>query len=127
MVRSCVALNHSNNHLYPCGNLNKVSSAGVIFISGDVHYSEISKLQPEALYPLYDVTSSGITQVWADIEQNRNRVGSAHSRNNFGMLEVEWGGSGEGSIMDTAVRMVVRDADDQVLTNHTVLLSQLSL
>lgn len=112
-----------------CETLNKVSvsAAGVIFISGDVHYSEISKLQPEGLYPLYDVTSSGITQVWPDIEQNRNRVGSAHSRNNFGMLEVEWGEDG-GSIMDTAaVRMVLRDADDQVLTNHTVLLSQLAL
>ena len=31
---------------------NKVE--GLLFISGDVHYGEISKLETEGLYPIYD-------------------------------------------------------------------------
>ncbi|EEC73508.1 hypothetical protein EE612_012139 [Oryza sativa] len=35
---------------------------GVFFISGDVHFGEISRYDCGAQYPLYDITSSGLTQ-----------------------------------------------------------------
>lgn len=35
---------------------------GVIFISGDVHFGEITRFDCGAQYPSYDVTSSGLTQ-----------------------------------------------------------------
>ena len=35
----------------------------------------------------------------ADIEQNANRVGEAHSRNNFGMLEIDWDESASGATL----------------------------
>lgn len=35
---------------------------GVFFISGDVHFGEISRYDCGAKYPLYDITSSGLTQ-----------------------------------------------------------------
>lgn len=35
---------------------------GVLFISGDVHFGEISRYDCAAGYPLYDITSSGLTQ-----------------------------------------------------------------
>lgn len=36
---------------------------GVFFISGDVHFGEISRYDCAAVgYPLYDITSSGLTQ-----------------------------------------------------------------
>jgi alkaline phosphatase D len=63
---------------------------GVVFISGDVHWAEISKLEVEGCYPLYDITSSGITQTWPTLEPNTNRVGRAFKPNNFGMIEVDW-------------------------------------
>lgn len=63
---------------------------GVVFISGDVHWAEISKLEAEGCYPLYDITSSGITQTWPTLEPNTNRVGRAFKPNNFGMIEVDW-------------------------------------
>jgi alkaline phosphatase D len=34
---------------------------GVIFLSGDRHFSEIIKLQPDGMYPLFDITSSAFT------------------------------------------------------------------
>ncbi|OEL37103.1 hypothetical protein BAE44_0001875 [Dichanthelium oligosanthes] len=36
--------------------------SGVIFLSGDVHFGEIARFDCGAQYPLYDVTSSGLTQ-----------------------------------------------------------------
>lgn len=35
---------------------------GVIFISGDVHFGEITRYDCSVGYPLYDVTSSGLVQ-----------------------------------------------------------------
>lgn len=35
---------------------------GVIFISGDVHFGEITRYDCAVGYPLYDVTSSGLVQ-----------------------------------------------------------------
>lgn len=63
---------------------------GVCFISGDVHYAEVSKITENAAYPVYDFTSSGITQSWSPIEANSNRVGEACNDNNFGLLEIDW-------------------------------------
>lgn len=35
---------------------------GVVFISGDVHFGEITRYDCAVGYPLYDVTSSGLVQ-----------------------------------------------------------------
>jgi alkaline phosphatase D len=63
---------------------------GVVFISGDVHWGELSRLNSEGLYPIYDLTSSGITQNWPNVEDNENRVESVVRENNFGMLLIDW-------------------------------------
>ena len=34
---------------------------GVIFLSGDRHHSELVRVHPDGLYPLYDFTSSPLT------------------------------------------------------------------
>ncbi|MCG8326037.1 MAG: alkaline phosphatase family protein [Chitinophagales bacterium] len=68
--------------------IKKTKANGVIFISGDVHWGEISKMPVEASYPIYDVTSSGITQTWDIIEPNKNRVGPAIAQNNIGLIEI---------------------------------------
>lgn len=39
-----------------------VQRDGVFFISGDVHFGEITRYDCAVEYPLYDVTSSGLTQ-----------------------------------------------------------------
>ncbi len=62
----------------------------LIFISGDVHYAELSKIEAEALYPIYDLTSSGLNKDWPRVEPNKNRVGSACRLFNFGSLEIDW-------------------------------------
>ncbi|MEO0732426.1 MAG: alkaline phosphatase D family protein [Bacteroidota bacterium] len=64
----------------------------VFFISGDVHWGEISRLPVPGSKPLYDVTSSGITSTWYNVEPNTNRVGEAVPQNNVGLIELTFAG-----------------------------------
>lgn len=41
--------------------IKKTRANSMIFITGDVHYAEISVLNEPGIYPIYDITSSGIT------------------------------------------------------------------
>lgn len=65
---------------------------GVFFISGDVHYGEISKRAYEGLsYPIYDFTSSGLThgnQITGF--KNPDRVGPRWGFRNFATIEMLW-------------------------------------
>jgi len=64
---------------------------GVILLSGNVHFGEVSGL--EALdYPLLEVTSSGLTHINQRYAQMTNsyRVGGPVVENNFGMVGVDW-------------------------------------
>jgi alkaline phosphatase D len=70
--------------------LRRTKANGVVFISGDVHWGEISTLSAEGLYPLHDVTSSGLTETWPSIEPNHNRFGDPVRENNFGLIEIDW-------------------------------------
>ncbi len=68
---------------------------GVILLSGNVHYAEVSGL--EVLdYPLIELTASGLTHVnegYAAMP-NAYRVGGPVVDLNFGMVEIEWDAAG---------------------------------
>lgn len=70
--------------------IRRTRANGVIFLSGDVHWGELSKRPVEGGYPLYDLTSSGITQTWDSTEANRYRVGEVVRENNVGWLLLDW-------------------------------------
>ncbi|WP_438006626.1 alkaline phosphatase D family protein [Sorangium sp. So ce321] len=71
--------------------IRDTGAEATLFISGDVHWGELSRLETAGGYPLYDVTSSGITETWPEIEENANRVGSPVAENNYGFVEITWG------------------------------------
>jgi alkaline phosphatase D len=76
--------------------LQKTKPAKAILLSGDRHIAEISKMELPLLdYPLYDVTSSGMTHAYtgAGEEPNRHRVGALIKQKNFGILRIDWAGS----------------------------------
>lgn len=69
---------------------NKIK--GVLFLTGDRHFSELSALNRAATYPIYDWTvsplTSGVATSMARKENNLLRVeGSAFFEHNFGTLE----------------------------------------
>lgn len=65
---------------------------GVLFLSGDRHLAEISRLDSPGGEPLYDVTSSGLTHSWTSFpgEPNRLRVGTVFHQRNFGLVKIDW-------------------------------------
>ena len=70
--------------------IKKTKAEGVIFLSGDVHYSEISKLNSPGMYPIYDFTSSGITSTWHFATPNKNRIEGPVMDNHFGLVTIDW-------------------------------------
>jgi alkaline phosphatase D len=70
--------------------IKKTKANGVLFLTGDVHYAEISKLEEPGLYPIYDVTASGITSTWDFATLNKNRIEGPVMDNHFGLLTIEW-------------------------------------
>jgi alkaline phosphatase D len=70
--------------------IQKTKANGVVFLTGDVHYGEISKLQSPGNYPIYDVTASGITSTWDFATQNNNRIEGPIMDNHFGLLTITW-------------------------------------
>ncbi len=63
---------------------------GVIFLSGDMHYAELSKVDVNVPYTLWDLTSSGLTESWPAATPNANRVSDVIREPNFGLVEIDW-------------------------------------
>ena len=65
------------------------------FLSGDRHISEVSKLELEGYkFPLYDITSSSLTNPWGEESQEVNslRVGVIMFPVNFAVMDIDWTG-----------------------------------
>lgn len=70
--------------------IDEVKANGVFIISGDTHWSEFSRVDDATAYPLWEITSSGLTEEWKAISPNRHRLGTAENRNNYGLIEIDW-------------------------------------
>jgi alkaline phosphatase D len=102
------------------GLLEKTNARGVIFLSGDRHLAEISMLAGALSYPLYDITSSGLSEGnkrWRPQEDNRHRVGSMNFGNNFGFLTIDWYQD------DPILRLQIRDEEGEVTLQQKLRLS----
>jgi alkaline phosphatase D len=76
---------------------------GLFCLSGDTHYGEVSCLDVNVPYPLWDFTSSGLTEVWPVEPPNANRLGPILREQNFGFIDINWKG------MAPRVTVQVRD------------------
>ena len=119
----------------------------MFFLSGDVHFGEMNVARcPAVGYPLYDVTSSGLTHSWGGpikataveiMLMGITRVPGVpyYTGKNWGEVDVQWadrlGGEGgeEGLVNDpNATRITFRllGVDDgAVVAEHSVLLREL--
>ena len=66
---------------------------GVLFLSGDIHYAELSKREVNVPYPLWDLTSSGLTEEWRVPTPNANRASEVVADANFGYIDIDWRGA----------------------------------
>ncbi len=100
--------------------IKETKANGVVFISGDVHYAEISKVQADGLYPIYDVTSSGITSTWKFATPNLNRVDGPMMENHFGMIKIDW------EQEDPLLSFQIFDVTDKLKIERKIRLSEIS-
>jgi alkaline phosphatase D len=105
-------------------------ASGVIVLSGDRHFCELSRMGPEETgldYPLYDLTSSSLNsksrRPKGDV--NSRRVGEASGAENFGMVRIDWTGRKRGTRgADPVVTLEVRHFEGEPLIQHRVRLSE---
>ena len=74
--------------------IKKSKARGIIFLSGDRHISEFSKMESDAFsYPIIDFTSSGLTHSYSSYsgEPNPYRIGEVVSTTSFGCIEIDLG------------------------------------
>ncbi|RVW51183.1 hypothetical protein CK203_084697 [Vitis vinifera] len=119
---------------------SSIQRDGVFFISGDVHFGEITRYDCATGYPLFDITASGITQAvekavppplnfivrfvaWLApttmrvMGQHCRRKSCTYGQPNFGAIEIDWDAT------PVTVKMEVRDVNGfPVLSVNTSLL-----
>lgn len=99
--------------------IKQTKANGILFLTGDVHYAEISRLNEPGLYPLYDITASGITSTWDFATQNVNRIEGPVMDNHYGLLSIEWKN-------DPVIRMEIIDKYHNSRIEYTIKKSDIS-
>jgi alkaline phosphatase D len=112
-------VNYARDHERLIETMRKTRASGVVFLSGDTHYGEITRLDRNVPYPLWDITSSGITEVWPVTPPNALRVGPVVREPNFGLLTLAWAGG------RTTLTAEVRDGAGRPKLSQTLALSAL--
>lgn len=72
--------------------LKRTKANGVLFISGDRHWAELSRIDRKGDYPLYDLTSSALTEPHprGTPTPNRFRDGPTFHDRNVGLITIDW-------------------------------------
>ena len=98
--------------------IGRAKSTGVLFLSGDRHLAEISRMShPQVAYPLYEITSSGMTHSYSSVaeEPNRHRLGELYKQLNYGILDFRWMGR------TVEVALQIRDRNGAVVLREVVV------
>ena len=100
---------------------NKIK--GVLFLSGDRHFTELSKLERNGTYPLYDWTvsplTSGVSNSYNE-DKNTNQVeGSVVAVNNFGII------SFAGNKSNRQMKLTLFNKEGKELWNKVILKKEL--
>lgn len=95
---------------------------GVVLISGDRHWSELSSLSEGLDYPLYDLTSSSLNQPHGRGTPTLNRfrdVSTTYHRENYGAITIDWNRN------DPTVTLEIRDMKGMSRLSKKLVLSAL--
>lgn len=99
--------------------IRETHAEGVVFLSGDTHFAELSMQSPAGIYPIYDLTSSSINQPRSDYWGNAFRVGDVFIKENFGSIDIDWNAS------DPIIHLKIIDKEMQTRISHDISLSEL--
>jgi alkaline phosphatase D len=94
-------------------------ASGIIFITGDTHRAQFSKLADVTRYPLWEVNSSGLTENWQWAAPDKNRLGGFYAEDNYGLIRIDW------NKPDPDITMEIRNIRNDLVMQNTVRLSEL--
>lgn len=97
--------------------IQDTEAGGVVLISGDRHWSELSVLRENVAYPIYEMTSSSFNQIHprGTPTQNRFRANdTTYHRENYGVLAIDWDAE------QPTVTMQIRDIEGAVRINQKI-------
>ena len=112
--------NFPNEQLKFLNLIRKTKATGIIFISGDVHYAEISRREIQNLYPIYDITSSGLSSTWHYATPNKYRIEGPIMENHFGLLSINCSKS------KPTIKAEIWDINDNQRVEYTISLEELT-
>jgi len=71
--------------------LKSTGAKNVLFLSGDRHIAEVSRMDTDYLdYPVFDITSSGLTHSYEGADEpNKYRISPLIDQKNFGILTIK--------------------------------------
>ena len=99
--------------------IKKTKAEGVVFLSGDIHSSELCIAEPEGCYPLVDFTSSSLN-IPLGASSTHRRTGPAFGAANFGLVEINW------ELPDPTISISTKDVKNQTRLHHSIALSALT-
>jgi alkaline phosphatase D len=98
--------------------IQRTGAKGVVLLSGDRHIGAIYKSTSPNLYPLYEMTSSGMTHAWQDAkEAGPNRIGNLVTQNHFALIELDW--------QQQQMRWGFKNTQDEWLKQERIALAEL--
>ena len=101
--------------------ISKTKANGVVMVSGDRHWSELSKIDDALPYPIYEMTSSSFNQIHPRGTPTENRYRDderTYHRENYGVLRIDWAG-------DPSLWLEVKDMEGGVRIGKRIQLSEL--
>ena len=113
-------VNFAHDHQRLIDLIRRKNANGVVFLSGDIHYAELSKLDVNVPYTLWDLTSSGLTEEWPVPTPNANRASEVLPEANFGTIDIDWQGKA------TKLKLGIVDAAAKTRMSWEIALASLS-
>jgi alkaline phosphatase D len=102
--------------------IRETSASGVLLLSGDRHFAELSEDLVGVGYPMFDLTASGLTQAarfYRELEPNRHRIAAMPAGNHFGQVQILWNGP------ETQIRLECMDEAGDTAFGITIPLALL--
>ena len=95
----------------------RTKAQGVIFLSGDRHIGAIYR-DTSGAYPLWEMTSSGLTHAWAQAsEAGPNRIGDLVRANHYGLVDV--------NLAKSEVHLQLKDTQGRALHSANIPMKEL--
>jgi alkaline phosphatase D len=101
--------------------LRDTHAGGVVVVSGDRHLGALYREAAAPLpYPLYEMTSSGVTHPWATAnEPGPNRLGGLVTVPHYGVVDID--------VAARAITLALRGLDNRVLQQQRIAFEELQI